>query len=1282
MISSIRLAADDPTAGPSGWWGSICDFWNQSDHARIGEVDLVFHQDLPGIEWASAWSQKSPPTPDGQTFVFSSKEATGSCEWGSLDSFDSEKLCKRMEFLPAGSQVVVLGVELLRFAQIESPTTLFTRAPQDLMVKMQIASFVALEHIFELSVRVAKIAEKSNLQVLLLCGGEAAPDGLPAEVSASPNLWIYAPQHTSRETEFFRTWREVGDKFKSEGLVSALKAVESSTLDIINRAQMRSMLVSVAGLHHQAFAELKPHLSAIEAQSVGVALLGLSQTALLAGEAADAERLLEKGMSDGASNFEAIRTSLSIAQRLHRDDLVGKLRAQLEIWYPSHSFTQEQQWWGAVEQDDFKSCLHIARKSGDDYRIAAARFWMADLPNPELFLKEVKSMGRYDDGLWLIAKDFLRRGNVSEARRYAKLTDSDAFWFPASMELWAQTVKDEDPPLDLDSIQEELHELFTYCAQHPGDLPSRFAVERILESELAETSAIPGAIGLLQQEVDRIVQMLPIEFPVSIDSLEQPCDVEKDGDEVIEILRLLFGTISGGANFVIGYGEIPTEIRAKITPRFVATLGRLLGFELEKREWDEALMIVHWVILSSRVLADPHSDLQAVSFLLCRLAAAGEVQRARDFAETMLLVLPASQTKDEDWRRSIAWVAYGDVWLRSHNPLMALNCVVYACLGIIRAPAHPGLTADVLRLVAQVFRELHVHPSAMDAIGAETTVVSKYPHLKFRLVQLRQMELSARLAELNSSPNASGLKKLGEDAIHLLDTETDDSDIAPLLSLVVNAIILLGHLGETIPAAFGEALKKHLPNIPEPQRSQLTEMAGLGTETVGSLRGLLSTLGKARFSVDVTHQIRPAVVPGHRALGQATNLGDITQFGLAHSIIAQPGLALTEIHRKEAGALSGNYKSASWLAEKIAANASPESVLDAAKLQRGGAGETGLLSFTALADYDPTLWQSQLMPGEAMILVGLDSGRRLCTCIFTANESQKPQMRSQKDWDIEELVTWHKMYPKDYDVWLWDRHILKPSAEKVEKSLCTLNPFNKIEAEHVIVVPDSDLFGFTFALAAKTHGVSSAISVSPSAVWLAARRSNRVNSQKGRAAWLGGPNVDDKTLLELRECLNSLLESHEFEIDQGQTPKDCANRELVVIASHGARGLLETFTHITDRKQNFTPDEIAEHLAETRCVVLLVCHSGQIDRQAFTQETRGLVASLLRQGVDCVVAAPWPLDIRFVGPWFAHFMATNPRQSIAMRVDSSLAVLSKSYDDHPVIRTLMTVYGDGGVTVE
>ena len=139
--------------------------------------------------------------------------------------------------------------------------------------------------------------------------------------------------------------------------------------------------------------------------------------------------------------------------------------------------------------------------------------------------------------------------------------------------------------------------------------------------------------------------------------------------------------------------------------------------------------------------------------------------------------------------------------------------------------------------------------------------------------------------------------------------------------------------------------------------------------------------------------------------------------------------------------------------------------------------------------------------------------------------------------------------------------------------------------------------------------------------------------------------------------------------------------EPALIGSHGAQGMLQTFSHVTDREETFTPDELAATVAGSRCVILFICHSGQVDREPFTQEAKGLVGALLRRDIDCVIAAPWPLDVRPAAKWLGHFLATDPALPVAIRADQALAALATAYGNHPVLRSLLTVYGDGGVVI-
>ncbi len=420
--------------------------------------------------------------------------------------------------------------------------------------------------------------------------------------------------------------------------------------------------------------------------------------------------------------------------------------------------------------------------------------------------------------------------------------------------------------------------------------------------------------------------------------------------------------------------------------------------------------------------------------------------------------------------------------------------------------------------------------------------------------------------------------------------------------------------------------------------------------------------------------------PAHRALEIAAKKRNAPLFALGHAILAQPAIALAQLAREKQRHEPAITDNARWLSDQINQNASPEQILDATRLQRGASDKLIHLSFASLCECPVSEWQQRLTPSEAILLVGLSATDSAVVMIGMDGVWLPPADSAQ--WNPNAFDRWRASYPSGYGVLLFeDRHVLKPTAEAVAASLSDLNLIGPIDKPHLIVIPSTELFGFTFPLAFRHHGHTAAISIVPSAIWLARRRSTRVSIAPRAIAWLGSPDSPDDALADLRSRLASSLTAADITLDSGAIPTECKGAKLAIIGLHGALGMFQAFSHVTDRQENYTPDELAATLVGSRCVILFICLSGQVDREPFTQEAKGLVAALLRRDIDCIVAAPWILPVPPVADWLEYFLATDPTLPVAIRTDQALASLAANYDNHPIFRSLLTVYGDGGVVI-
>ena len=159
------------------------------------------------------------------------------------------------------------------------------------------------------------------------------------------------------------------------------------------------------------------------------------------------------------------------------------------------------------------------------------------------------------------------------------------------------------------------------------------------------------------------------------------------------------------------------------------------------------------------------------------------------------------------------------------------------------------------------------------------------------------------------------------------------------------------------------------------------------------------------------------------------------------------------------------------------------------------------------------------------------------------------------------------------------------------------------------------------------------------------------------------------------------LEAMHFRMSAQDVPTDLAGSDMAFVGAHGGTGVGDYFRSISDDVNSFTPREFARMLRGCRCVVLAVCSAGRSDRQTGNEETTGLVTELLREGVRCVVAPPWPLDIHVVRAWLPAFLAGMKAGERAGEAARQALQAVRAAIDHPCAWAQLHVYGDQATTL-
>jgi CHAT domain-containing protein len=169
----------------------------------------------------------------------------------------------------------------------------------------------------------------------------------------------------------------------------------------------------------------------------------------------------------------------------------------------------------------------------------------------------------------------------------------------------------------------------------------------------------------------------------------------------------------------------------------------------------------------------------------------------------------------------------------------------------------------------------------------------------------------------------------------------------------------------------------------------------------------------------------------------------------------------------------------------------------------------------------------------------------------------------------------------------------------------------------------------------------------------------------------------------LHEKLPALFREYSVPLLESRQLPELRDQSLVVLGAHGKARNQEGFIRLVDDANEYEPDQVAQRLANTACVVVFVCHGGRGDEALYSHETSGLTSSLLRHGVRAVVASLWPLDAQLAVAWLEEFALTDPKEALAVRVDQAQhkmaqrGQLADKFGEHPLVRSTFTVFGDG-----
>ena len=1191
---------------------------------------------------------------------------------------DAESLLSMLPVAEKNAIVALLDLERFRFGELR-PSGTPVETVDGTTVQHSEKDDLNLPHVAQLCRTVCVAALQSGQKWLLLARGFGFGDNVPSDLLTMQNLSVGQISDDEAGSDLSIQFREQIRGIPTSGSGPALRWIDEKLKPGKIATMARANVLSLAGQPMQAFSDVQAAKDEILHDSLPYEILQMAQFAAAAGARPEAIKWLEALPSLSTSQFETLRSAWILAHQLDVTAVMHGCRAELRRRFPRHRFTQTESYYERLDAGDYPAAIAIATALGDEYRLALARFFHTAEFDPEPLIAAARSAGEEPVAIWHVARNAESRRLFGEARALAARLANDPTYGGKAIALRVRILIAQMPGLAPATYAQELEELIRWCADNPAALDARFALEELYESVTTQFETIAPTVFVLGEELKRLGETY------SLEQAQEESLVETDADgidhDLISAVMKTTIRLGGDRQLVIGLGELVPPLKGKVTPKVMADLGQYLRYTIDHPDATLGPVLLHNVILAARELKDPTSDLVAARLIAPQLTHIGPAQAALDLVDSLMLILPVNQGQHRSWRLSIAWSIYADVSLRLHHPLAALRFLAFALVSLHEPPLHVGSFAELLRLCARVTRELGVYPLAKNFIESERHFLRPFPHLKNRLRQLEQMDLTLRLTDWNKSQGPEPLLLIAREAIACLEQDPPGGEIAPLYSVLANAVRFVRWSGVTVPADVASALTMWYEKIPEPHRVQLRAIVE-DEVSVETLRELATQ--SIRSSADWSQALTPAIIAARKALPQAVAKGDAELFWTASLILCQPGLGMRAVERAHADEHTDPIAGTKWLAQQIEKGSTQP--LDAVLVQRRLGVSDESMKVTSLFEVSLAEFCTLLSSDETVVLIVSDDANIVYRCELARTGAVPPVRLGDDVWNSERFFEWRKKYPAKhgYDLAIYFGYLRQPSPDDVTAALQYLHPLTGVHAKQATTITEARMFGFTHKLAADLDGNIDHVAVCPSPRWLAHTRKTAVPTASARSAWLGSPQTKNEILVLLRAALIPHLAQQGIPLVETDRLPSLRDHDLVILGSHGHARQGEGFARLSDDEHAYEPDVVASAVSGSTCVLLFACHAGRGDQRLYSHETTGLVSSLLRHGVHAVIASLWPLDVAVAEAWLIAFGKTEKNLTVLQRVDlaqreiATHSNFANAFGEHPLIRNSFSVFGDGG----
>lgn len=1000
-------------------------------------------------------------------------------------------------------------------------------------------------------------------------------------------------------------------------------------------------------------AQLQPHLATLTPEAA-------IQVARLSHQAGDddlAQEILPKA-PDGVCDQLWLAEGLELATHLEDNERIAGFDARLAELFPHSERLRENRdrrlLMNSREANSGRS--HLFTTAGfTDHHLALQERLSAYEPEYEAAIEEARAWGAEWLELTVVCCAMHARsvGKPRDAADAASLITSSKLYGRQATQvlLWSvksMMLKELVPEEEGDDYRHLFQMAFRFLAHHPEDRGVRSGLTTLLSVESCGDLGIPLVALTMLDLTKQGVQLARASSDTDEDRSVAPDEAIRTS---MENAMHWLGDLGGGEP---GVTVIPRELLVANPDEVVRTIGRMVHFASGQEGEDVDLRFMKQLVLLACAIC-PHAtqgrdeDIRLMRILASQFATEGQFQQARDFAEQLLLMGQTSA-----YRRRLAWQAFGDVYHRCRNHVVAL--VGLAC----------ALAVDVAVEKADLWHEVYAIHRVLRDLGLIELSRSFLPTMRILLSDLgfdvatdpRYVcaELSLRLMEADSAAAEPLGELLAEVADACRNELGDRNSLLPLAVLLGQAVLKAEGAGVNISPEVRATLNTALGQIGA-SMADMVRTVSMAKPSAKDVLAMFSAVERAAYASDVACDYAVLGLAARRLLDSGPQ-GESTPSEKAFAVELLADHTVAQVGDAPAMTLEWPTRYAAEL---------KQAGLDVAFLAVDSRGE---LTVTHV------------------------SGGQISTV-----EQPKPEQSFR-----HRFRAWLQHYPKNYgrvdrregnNIFYITMENLNVRLPQSERLVLVAEPFlQQLTANLVVVQPEDGAFGY-FA------GAKSAIGIIPSLSWLSTARAAERSGRTAYKAWISsepssefGEAVEvvdagsaDQEELERKPTLDIALrrlsgcfQDFGFVVDNGRRlPSNMKDAGLAVVTAHGGLNREGRYLHSIrdDGDLVETPSALATALAGIELVILFVCSGGRIDKSPWDNSTTSLPKQLLNKGSRAVIASPWPLDVMVTYNWLDPFLRQwEAGATVLDATKKANDAVARHLGEVPQYSLAMRVYGD------